>query len=263
MAVEKKIVREKGSESIEVILRSGQSLRVRPIRPDDKKRLEDFFYRLSPHTRYLRFQYVKESITEEELKYFTEVTPPQRYAYVATVGEGGSERILAVGRWDMLPDGKTAEVAFTVEDNIQMRGVGTILIEEISRAAAKFNITALEAEVLQENTRMLEVFEESGFRLKKRFSSGVYSITIDLKDQEEYEKRQAQRDHIARSAGVKRLLCPRRVAVVGASRNPESVGGALFRNLLKDGFNGVALPVNPRAESIAGVLAYPTVLDCP
>ncbi|MBI4949707.1 MAG: GNAT family N-acetyltransferase [Deltaproteobacteria bacterium] len=263
MAVEKKIVREEGSESIEVILRSGQSLRVRPIRPDDKKRLEGFFYRLSPHTRYLRFQYAKESITEEELKYFTEVTPPQRYAYVATVGEADSERILAVGRWDMLPDKRTAEVAFTVEDNIQMRGVGTILIEELSRAAAKFNIAAFEAQVLQENTRMLEVFEESGFRLRKRFSSGVYSITIDLKDQEEYEKRQAQRDHIARSAGVKRLLCPRRVAVVGASRNPESVGGALFRNLLKDGFNGVALPVNPKAESIAGVLAYPTVLDCP
>ncbi len=263
MAVEKKIIREEEPESIEVILRNGQSLRVRPIRPEDKKKLEGFFYRLSPRTRYLRFQYAKEFITEDELKYFTEVTPPKRYAYVATVGEADTERILAVGRWDMLPVGNVAEVAFTVEDNIQLRGLGTILLEELARAAAKYNIAAFDAQVLQENTRMLEVFEESGFRLKKRFAEGVYHIAIDLKDQEEYEKRQSYREHIARSAGVKRLLCPRRVAVVGASRNPESVGGALFRNLLKDGFNGVVFPVNPKAEAIAGVLAYPTVVDCP
>ncbi len=260
MAVEKKPAIE---ESIEVILRNGQSLRIRPIRPDDKKRLEEFFYRLSPRTRYLRFQYAKEHITEQELKYFTEVTPPKRYAYAATIGEAEQERIAGVGRWDMLPDNKSAEIAFTVEDNIQLRGVGTVLLEELARAAAVYNIAVFEAQVLEDNTRMIEVFDESGFKIKKTFAEGVYRLTIDLKDQEEYAKRQAYREHVARSAGVNKLLKPRRVAVVGASRSPESVGGALFRNMLKDGFNGVVFPINPKTDSIAGVLAYPTVLDVP
>ncbi len=260
MAVEKKHALE---ESIEVILRNGQSLRIRPIRPDDKKRLEEFFYRLSPRTRYLRFQYAKEHITEQELKYFTEVTPPKRYAYVASIGEGEQERIVAVGRWDLLPDGKSAEIAFTVEDNIQLRGIGTVLLEELARAAALYNISVFEAQVLEDNTRMIEVFDESGFKIKKRFSEGLYRLTMDLKDQEEYAKRQAYREHVARSAGASKLLNPKRVAVVGASRSPESVGGALFRNMLKDGFNGVVFPINPKTDSIAGVLAYPTVLDVP
>ena len=104
MAVDEKDM--KIPESLEVILRSGQSLKVRPIRPDDKKRLETLFYRLSPRTRYLRFQYAKDHITDEELRYFTEVTPPSRYAYVALAGEGDAERIVAVGRWDILPDPK-------------------------------------------------------------------------------------------------------------------------------------------------------------
>lgn len=261
MAVEKKIIRE--PESVDVILRTGQSLRIRTIKPEDKKKLEDFFYRLSPRTRYLRFQYQKDHITEAELKYFTEITPPSRFAYVAAIGEGENERIIAVARWDMLPDGKAAEIAFTVEDNIQLRGVGTVMLEELARAAATYNITRFEARVLAENTRMLEVFDESGFKLVKQVSDNVYEISIDLKDQEEYSKRQALREHIARSAGVRSVLAPRRVAVIGASRDPDSVGGALFRNILSTGFTGAVFPVNPNAEAVAGVLAYKSVLDVP
>ena len=263
MAVSKRTGMAIEPESIEVILRDGQSLKLRPIRPDDKARLSDFFYKLSPHTRYLRFQYVKEHITDDELRHFTEVIPPDRYAYVAATGEGEKERIVAVARWDALPDRKSAEVAFTVQDNIQLHGIGTILLEELAKAALACNITVFIAQVLGENTRMLEVFEESGFKLKKSFLEGLWSITIDLKDQEEYSKRQSLREHIARSAGVRKLFNPRRVAIIGASRSPESVGGALFRNMLKDGFMGVVVPVNPKSDSIAGVLCYKTVLDVP
>ncbi len=261
MSVEKKLTLE--SDGIEVILRNGQSLRIRLVRPDDKKRMEELFNRLSPRSRYLRFQYSKDHMTEEDLRHFTESAPPRRYACVATTGEGEKERIVAVGSWDALPDGKGAEIAFTVEDNIQLRGIGTLLLEQLVKAATAYNITRFEARVLDENTRMLEVFDESGFRIEKQLSDGVYEIVIDLKDQEEYSKRQAYREHVARSAGVRKILCPKRVAVIGASRDPRSVGGALFRNMIDEGFNGVVFPVNPKTDSVAGVLSYPTVLDIP
>jgi len=251
-------------QGMDVILRDGQSLRVRAIRPDDKKRLEELFYRLSPRTRYLRFQYAKSYISPEELAYFTEIQPPQRCAYVATMGEGEHERIVGVGRYDMLPDeGKRAEVAFVVEDNIQVRGMGTALLERLAATARRYRISRFVAQVLPENTTMLEVFDESGFTVNKQLVEGVYHYTLDLEEQEEFVKRQAYREHIARSAGVRRLLSPRSVAVVGASRNPHSVGGAVFRNLLQAGFSGAVFPVNPNAASVAGVLAYPTVLDVP
>lgn len=252
-----------GTRSIEVILRDGRSLRVRHIRPDDKKRLEEFFYRLSEHARRLRFLHPKNYISEAELKYFTEVVPPRRCAFVATTGEAEKERIIAVGRYDMLPDEKSAEIAFAVEDMAQLRGVGTVLLEELAKTALKFNIIRFKARLLQENTRMLEVFESSGFGVDKSIADGVYDITLRIKGQEEFVRRHAEREHVARSAGCRRLLFPKRVAVIGASRNAESVGGALFRNILKDGFNGVVFPINPGADSIAGVLAYPSVQDVP
>ncbi len=250
-------------ESLEVILRSGQSLKVRPIRPDDKKMLETFFCKLSPRTRYLRFQYAKDRITDEELRYFTEVTPPSRYAYVALSGTDDAERIVAVGRWDILPDAKKAEVAFTVEDNSQHGGIGTILLEELAKSALVYGIRFFVARVLTENERMVKVLSESGFKTTQKLDAGVYEITIDLATQEEHEKRQAGREHTARSAGVRKVLNPKRVAVIGASRDAESVGGAIFRNLLRDGFAGVVFPVNPNADSIAGVLCYRSVTEIP
>lgn len=252
-----------GYRTVDVVLPDGRRLKIRPIRPDDRKRLEAFFYRLSPRARYLRFGHVKDTITEEELTHFTEVTPPERGAYVATAREGAMEEIIAVGRWDMLPDRAGAEVAFAVDDNVKLSGIGAALLEELAGAAVSFKITRLTALVLPENSRMIEVFEESGFKYRKTLREGTYEFTIDLKEQEEYSRRQAMREHVGRSAGVRRLLAPRRVAVIGASRSAGSVGGALFRNILKDGFQGAAFPVNPSAESVAGVFAYPKVTDVP
>lgn len=248
----------------EVILRNGQSLRVRPIRPDDKKRLEEFFYGLSPRTRYLRFQHAKAYISQEELKYYTEVTPPERCAYVATVGLGDEERIVAVGRYDQTPDDeRTAELAFVVADNVQVRGIGTALLERLADTATGYRMKRFVAQVLPENTTMLDVFDQSGFKVEKRLEDGIFHYTLDLEQQEEYAERQSHREHVARSAGARLVLYPRTVAVIGASRNPESVGGAVFLNLLRSGFQGTVFPVNPKAASIAGVMAYPSVMDVP
>ena len=59
------------------------------------------------------------------------------------------------------------------------------------------------------------------------------------------------------------LFRPRSVAVIGASERPHSVGYTVMRNLLSAGFGGPIMPVNPKYEAIAGVLAYPNVSNLP
>jgi len=60
-------------------------------------------------------------------------------------------------------------------------------------------------------------------------------------------------------ATLREVLHPRSVAVIGASRRPDAIGGAVFRNLLANGFQGPVYPVNPAADSVQSVRAYPSL----
>jgi len=59
------------------------------------------------------------------------------------------------------------------------------------------------------------------------------------------------------------IFCPESIAVIGASRRPESVGQAVFRNILLNDYRGIIYPVNPKARGILGVKCYASVLDIP
>ena len=65
------------------------------------------------------------------------------------------------------------------------------------------------------------------------------------------------------AASILPLFFPRSIAVIGASRNPASIGGRLFPNLLSSGFTGAVYPVNPKAGVVHSVRAYPSILEIP
>ena len=62
---------------------------------------------------------------------------------------------------------------------------------------------------------------------------------------------------------IQTIMSPTSVAVVGATNRHGSVGLAVFRNILDAGYQGILYPVNPKAPSIQGVKAYPTLGDIP
>ncbi len=59
------------------------------------------------------------------------------------------------------------------------------------------------------------------------------------------------------------LFKPRSIAVIGASRDRESIGGQIFQNLLKFEFTGAVYPVNPKSEVVQSVRAYRSVVEIP
>jgi len=60
-----------------------------------------------------------------------------------------------------------------------------------------------------------------------------------------------------------KIFKPQRIAVIGASSNPGSVGYTVLKNLIGSGFAGVVYPVNPRREAVQGIHAYPDVKSLP
>lgn len=246
-----------------VILKDGSTLHLRPIRREDEERLFALFHRLSRHTVYLRFHHVLTQMSKEEVIRFCTVDYDDSFALVATMGEDIEEKIIAVGRYHRLPRRDVAEVAFVVEDAYQGKGIGTHLLEQLAIIAREKGIRLFEGEVLSENQEMMKVLKDSGFQVAEELEYGVYRVVLPIASTLVAEERSAEREKVATITSLRAFLKPRSIAVIGASRREGTIGNKLFRNILHQGFNGVLYPVNPTAEVVASVKAYPSVLDIP
>jgi acetyl coenzyme A synthetase (ADP forming)-like protein len=243
----------------DVVLVDGGTAHVRPITPADGPGLVAFHERLSPDTVYSRFFSAKPTLSDAEVEHFTHVDYDSRVALVAELGD----RLVGVARYDRLPGERTAEVAFVVADEHQGRGIGTVLLEHLAAAARERGINRFVAETLPGNRRMLEVFAAAGYEERTRHFDGVVQVELAIEPTEAAQAAMEEREHRAEARSVARLLTPRSVAVIGASRNPGTVGHQVLRNLLDGGFAGPVFPVNPNAAHVASVKAYPSVLDVP
>jgi acyl-CoA synthetase (NDP forming)/RimJ/RimL family protein N-acetyltransferase len=241
----------------DVILRDGSVLRLRAPEPEDEPAIKDFFDRLDPESRYLRFHgHVR---SDRVAAHYAAADGVNRVALLAH-REG---EIVAVAGYERLRELGAAEVAFAVLASEQGRGLGTRMLEQLAAHAAAHGIDRFDASVIAENRRMLRVFSSAGFAIKRETSYGVTELALDIRPTEQLAERIAERDHEATVASLRPLLAPGAVAVVGASNAPGSVGGTIFANLLDGGFTGIATPVNRSAQVVHSVRAYPRVSDIP
>jgi len=242
----------------DVILRDGSTLRLRPPLAADADDVLAFFERLSDRSRYLRFH----GFPNLGPKLVEPVLDPdwdERGALIGTL-EG---RVVALANYARLRNRRAAEVAFTVDDEHQGRGIGTRLLERLVAIAAAAGIEEFVAEVLPENRPMLVVFRDAGFDVVRELEGGSIEVRFPIAATERYRDRVAERDHLAVTASLRPFFEPSCVAVIGASARRGSIGGELFRNVIDGDFSGAAYPVNRNGEPVAGVHGYTRVTDIP
>jgi len=243
----------------DVALRDGSTVHIRPVREGDQPGLAGFFASLSSESRAFRF-FTAAASTERAAEAAADVDYVSRYGLVATRGDEG--RLIGHGTYIKSgPD--RAEVAFAIADEMRSLGVGTILLAHLAEVATEHGVELFEAEVLVENGRMAEVFRESGFTAEMTAVPGAIHIELPTSFSAGAVEQFDQRDRLAASAAVRRFLEPESVAVIGASRRRGTVSGEIFHNVLEAGFGGVVYPVNPSADVVQSVRAYPSVLDVP
>ncbi|MEJ2708262.1 MAG: GNAT family N-acetyltransferase [Anaerolineales bacterium] len=238
----------------DVVLRDGSLVRVRPVRSEDRVFLVRFIKSLSSKTHYLRFlQLLKPEQAVREL-----IPKENQFALLAM----RDEMVIGHAIYTVALQGK-AEPAVVVADAYQGKGLGTILLGQLTQAAIAAGIAELEAHVAPENAPMLQVLRELGFPTVLKSEPGFIHVTFPASLLPEALARFEQREAVAAIAAMKEFFQPRGVAVVGASRKRGSIGGELFRNILEAGFQGPVYPVNANADVVQSVKAYHSVLDCP
>jgi acetyl coenzyme A synthetase (ADP forming)-like protein len=243
----------------DVVLSDGGIVHLRPIRNEDADALLGLYTRLSDESLYLRFFSPVQAPTARQLEALTDLDYDQRFALVAELGDD----LVAVARFDRLTNGTDAEVAFTVQDDQQGRGLGSILLEHLAAAARELGVRRFVASTLAGNVKMLRVFRDAGFEVSRHLDGGTVEVSFPIDPTPTSIDAQNEREHVAEARSMQRLLKPASVAVIGASRQPGTIGHAVFRNVLDGDFTGPVYPVNRAARSVAGVRAYPSVRDVP
>ena len=243
----------------DVVLRDGGTAHLRPIHPDDADAVQAFHMRQSQDSIYMRFFAFKARLSSKELKRFTEVDFKDRVAFVITIGG----EIIGIGRYDRLDDPAEAEVAFNIADAHQGRGIGSILLEHLAAAAQENGIRRFSAEVLPENRKMLMVFSDAGYDVKRHFDDGVVSLEFNIGPTDKSRAVMESREHRAEARSVRDLLTPSSVAVIGASRKWGTVGHQLLEHIIEGGFTGPVYAINPEALELAGMLSFGRLAEVP
>ncbi|WP_163544258.1 GNAT family N-acetyltransferase [Occultella kanbiaonis] len=213
----------------DVVLRDGSTARIRPIRPDDADALQRFHARQSPESIYLRFFAPLERLPDRDLHRFTNVDHSDRVALVLLLGDD----IVAVGRFDRVGGGD-AEVAFNVLDDVQGKGLGSVLLEHLAAAGRELGVRRFVADVLPQNTRMVRVFSDAGYDVDQALDDGVLAVSFTIRPTDRSLAVLAEREQRAEALSMAGLLDPGAVLVYAAG--PDGVRfGERLRTAIEGG----------------------------
>jgi GNAT superfamily N-acetyltransferase len=186
-----------------VRLRDGAEVLVRPVQPEDKPLFVAGFERLGPESRYRRFMGLKQRLSPDELQFFTEIDHDDHDAVGAIDPETGEG--LGVARALRLPGRpRVAEAAVAVIDEWQGRGLGGVLLNELTARARERGITCFTASLFTENRSMLHLFQRLGPVHVRDQEGSAVSIDVELPvdgDALRVALRSAATGHVAQPGG--------------------------------------------------------------
>ncbi len=161
------------------LLKNGQEVLLRPIKPEDEPMWLEWFQSLSEESiRYRFFQMLKDTPHEVRVRYCN-VDYDREVAMVAEVVENGKRKILGVSRLSIESDGKHGEMAFIVSDYWQGLGLGTKLVDYTLDIAKEKGVESVYAIMLQDNYRALSLTKKMGFGIEY-LSDGTVKGNLNL-----------------------------------------------------------------------------------
>lgn len=250
------------AEAGRIILRDGSTATVRLSRPDDAGGLEAFFARQSRESIQHRFF----SAAPPQANWLQSICdssdPRSCMTLIVSRVIDGKPQIVATASY-LSVEPRKAEVAFAVDDSLHGKGLGTLLLERLALLAVRNGFTHFWAVTHTDNRAMRDVFRDSGFAVEEHPAAGVVELDFTVLPSATSVERVAWRDRVATALSLRPFFCPNAVAVVGASRNPSSIGYRILEQLVQNRFEGPVYPVNPKAKVVGCIRTYPTVRDIP
>jgi acetyltransferase len=146
-----------------VVLANGVVVTIRPIRAEDALLEVEFLQGLSSESRYQRFLYELDELTDEMLAEFTQIDYQREMALIAVLDLPHGSRQIGVARYSIAPDGHSCDFAIVVGDAWRGTGLAQELLGRLVRIARERGVRIIEGVSFAENRRMQGLARALGF----------------------------------------------------------------------------------------------------
>ena len=165
-------------ESTETV--GGTKVLIRPIKPTDEDMMKELFYSFSPKT--VRQRFFSERSVQSRMERMSQVNIDYDLSMTFGVftGSGDLQKMIAVCGYEREPRASSAEVFFAVRDKWQGKGIGTLMLDTLIEVGKSRNVKTFTAEVLSNNSSMLNIFYRTGLDVSAKLDDDVYIVSFDL-----------------------------------------------------------------------------------
>jgi GNAT superfamily N-acetyltransferase len=162
-------------------LPDGESVAVRAVGPQDGDRLQAYMRNLSGSTRRNRFLGAISELTPRQLDRMTHMDRPDELALIAFARTGGDATMIAEAVQVIAPESQRCEIALSVTDAWQRKGLGALLLWHMECRARALGARYLIGEVLRTNDAMKGLARKAGFAIQGPFTDArLVEIVKDL-----------------------------------------------------------------------------------
>jgi acyl-CoA hydrolase/GNAT superfamily N-acetyltransferase len=161
----------------ETLVINGQSVNIRPSKPVDERRIQEHYYSLPKEDVLTRFFCQKTIFGRTEMESRSHVDYVNDMTLVAVVGDFGFGRVVAVAESMKLDGDNLAEVAFSVSEDFQGRGLGKFFLKKLAAAARENGIGGLLAYTFPSNKAMINLFKTLPYKIKTVYEEGDLVLT--------------------------------------------------------------------------------------
>ena len=166
------------AELVETVAWNGETIALRPIRPEDEPQHRAFVEMLQPQDLRLRFFSSRRELPRSELARLTQIDYAREMAFIAVRSlPDGSRQTLGVIRAVIDPDNVDAEFAIIVRSDLKRRGLGTLLMRKMIAFLSGRGTQRMVGDVLRENQSMHDMCRAQGFKQEAPASDG---LTLNL-----------------------------------------------------------------------------------
>lgn len=250
----------RGRHAGSLVLRDGAEVTLWRALPEDTETVRAFLERLPAEERAAVTRSLRLAV-DELAGFLRRLTGPGGgeafFVREAAPDAGLDGDVIAFGAYRLLPGEDAACLTLAVGPERRGAGLATLLLERLAVLAAARGVEWLQGAGHARDVALARVFGGVDLGVEERREGDLVTWRLRTRARDLGRAGDGLASRVFAASSLYRLFHPRSVAVVGASRDPGSVGYRILLALVEGGFEGPVYPVNPRAEYVASIPAYP------